>query len=94
MQRTLSHEIAESIEDTNANTIVRGYDANGRACLYFRENCDPVEALPYTMDGVTVSDFVTPAWFVKIVTVGTQLDFLHAVTKPYQILQGGYMEIS
>jgi hypothetical protein len=48
---TLSHEIAESISDTNAKTIVKGYDENGRACLYFRENADPVEALAYSING-------------------------------------------
>ena len=91
---TLSREIAESISDTNANTIVKGFDENGRSCLYFRENADPVEALTYGINGITVSDFVSPAWFVKTVTAGTQIDYLNAVTKPFQILNGGYMEVS
>lgn len=89
---TLSHEIAESIGDTNANTTVQGFDEQGRACLYFRENCDPVENNTYQINGVDVSDFITPSWFVNKSTA--QLDFLKAVSKPYQILLGGYMEIS
>jgi hypothetical protein len=31
----VSHEIAESISDTNANTIVKGYDENGRASFEY-----------------------------------------------------------
>lgn len=89
---TLSHEIAESIGDTNANTTIQGYDENGKPCLYFRENCDPVEDNTYQINGVDVSDFITPAWFISNSTA--QLDILNQVRKPFQILQGGYMEIS
>lgn len=89
---TLSHEIAESIGDTNANTTIQGYDENGKACLYFRENCDPVENNTYTINGIEVSDFITPSWFINGSTA--QLDYLNAVSRPYQILSGGYMEIS
>lgn len=89
---TLSHEIAESISDTNANTTIQGFDENGRACLYFKENCDPVENDTYQINGVDVSDFITPSWFIQGSTA--QLDVLGQVKKPFQILQGGYMEIS
>lgn len=89
---TISHEIAESISDTNANTIVQGFDESGKACLYFKENCDPVENNTYQVDGVDVSDFVTPAWFIQ--NANGPYDFLNQVQKPFQMLQGGYMEIS
>lgn len=89
---TLSHEIAESIGDTNANTTIQGFDEKGAPCLYFRENCDPVENNTYQINGVDVSDFITPSWFVQGSTA--QLDYLGAVSRPYQILSGGYMEIS
>ncbi len=89
---TLSHEIAESISDTNANTTIQGFDEQGKACLYFLENADPVENNTYQINGVDVSDFVTKQWFVKGSTA--QLDYLRAVSKPYQILPQGYMELS
>lgn len=89
---TLSHEIAESISDTNANTTIQGFDEQGRACLYFQENADPVENDTYQINGVDVSDFVTKQWFVKGSTA--KLDILGQVSKPFQILPGGYMEIS
>jgi hypothetical protein len=92
---TLSHEIAESIGDPDANTTIKGYDESGKPCLYFMENCDPVEAREYNVNGVPVSDFVTPAWWVASSTTGaTRMDFLGAISKPYEILQGGYMLVS
>lgn len=89
---TVSHEIAESISDPNASTTVKGFDEKGRACLYFYENADPVENDYYQINGVDVSDFVTPAWFVS--NGNGPYDLLNKVSKPYQILQGGYMEQS
>jgi hypothetical protein len=91
---TLSHEIAESIGDPDANTTIKGFDENGKPCLYFMENCDPVEAREYNVNGVPVSDFVTPAWWNASSTSATKMDFLGAISKPYQILKGGYMEVS
>jgi hypothetical protein len=90
----VSHEFCEVIGDEDVSTMVRGFDEQGQPCLYFRENCDPVEddQFGYNVDGVAVSDFITPQWFVKD---GFQpLDYMKKCTKPYQILQGGYMLIS
>jgi hypothetical protein len=89
---TFSHEIAESISDTNANTTIKAFDENGKACLYFLENCDPVEEDTYTINNVTVSDFATRNWFVA--NSASPYDFLGHVSKPFQILKGGYMEVS
>ena len=51
---------------------------------------DPVEdsRFSYTRDGVTLSDFVTPAWYRG----GSKgpWDFTGAVKRPFQILGGGY----
>jgi hypothetical protein len=89
---TFSHEIAESISDTNANTTIKGFDESGRACTYFLENCDAVEAEIYQINGVNVSDFVTRNWFVA--NSKGPWDFLSHTSKPFQILQGGYMEVN
>lgn len=90
----ISHEFAEMIGDLNCNTTVRGYDEQGRACLYFRENADPVEddSFGYSIDGVRVSDFILPTWFQQ----GTQgpYDFQSKCKKPFEILYGGYMLVS
>lgn len=90
----ISHEFAEMIGDLNCSTTVRGYDEQGRACLYFRENADPVEddKYGYQIDNVVVSDFILPTWFQK----GTipPYDFKNHCSGPYQILDGGYMLVS
>jgi hypothetical protein len=89
---TFSHEIAESISDTNANTTIKGFDEKGKACTYFLENCDAVEEDTYAINGVTVSDFVSKNWFVA--NSKGPYDYLEHTTKPFQILQGGYMEVN
>lgn len=90
----VSHEFAEMIGDLNCNTTVRGYDEQGKACLYFRENADPVEddSFAYQIDNVPVSDFILPTWFQK----GTQgpYDFKNKCKKPFELLYGGYMLVS
>lgn len=90
---TLSHEVLESIADANADTIVQGVDEQGKACEYFQEICDPVESDVYDINGIKVSDFVTPDWFNESHKTG-EFDFLKKVSKAFQIDHGGYMQIS
>jgi len=89
---TFSHEIVESISDTNANTTVRGFDDQGKPCMYYRESADPVENNTYQINGIDVSDFITPQWFIE--NSKGPWDFLNATNKPYQVLPGGYMQLS
>jgi len=56
--RDFSHEVVEMLEDPNLD--VR-YSHEGST--WQREIADPVEGLGYRLDGVYVSDFVTPAWY-------------------------------
>lgn len=51
-----SHELLEMLEDPSSMATRNGY-------LF--EVCDPVETAGYDIRGVTVSDFVTPAWFSR-----------------------------
>ena len=53
----LSHEILEMLADPYIVTAPR------YAGSTLVEVCDPVEFVPYTIDGVAVSDFVLPSWF-------------------------------
>ena len=55
----LSHEVLEMFIDPNCNLWAN--DGHGKA--YSFEVCDPVEAPTYEVNGVSVSNFVTPAWF-------------------------------
>lgn len=51
---TMSHELLEMLLNPYGRNTSAGYQ---------REICDPVQSATYTVAGVTVSDFVTPAWF-------------------------------
>ena len=56
--RDLSHELIEMLEDP---TLDVRYMHDGST--WQREIADPVEGLGYRLDGVYVSDFVTPQWY-------------------------------
>jgi hypothetical protein len=84
----LSHEVLEMFVDPNCNLWAN--DEKGRA--YSFEVCDPVEAPTYEVDGVSVSNFVTPAWFDPLAdSPGTQYDKLRQLDKPFSLLPGGYL---
>lgn len=56
--RDFSHEVVEMLEDP---TLDVRYLRDGST--WQREIADPVEGLGYRLDGVYVSDFVTPLWY-------------------------------
>jgi hypothetical protein len=48
----------------------------------------------YEIDGVWVSDFVTPAWFDSSTQPGeSRFDFRGHIAAPFTILPGGYAEV-
>jgi len=54
--------------------------------------CDPVEAPTYEVNGVSVSNFVTPAWFDPMSDHATaHYDKLGKLHAPFSILKGGYV---
>jgi hypothetical protein len=83
---TLSHEVLETIADPHVNLWATGPDG----WVISQEVCDPVENASYEIDGVAVSDFVTPMWFDIQAPPGTKMDYLDRVRKPFEIDQGGY----
>jgi len=89
---TLSHELIEMMgdPDTNKTATVELADTH-RQRQYMYENCDAVEAMSYKIGKTMVSDFVTPQWFVPSSPVGTQFDYLKKVSRPFQLLKGGYI---
>jgi hypothetical protein len=83
----LSHEVLEMYIDPNCNLWAN--DGKGKA--YSFEVCDPVEAPTYVVNGVSVSNFVTPAWFDPLAASTTQFDQLKLLTAPFSMLKGGYV---
>jgi hypothetical protein len=86
---TLSHELLEMLADPWINWCAVGSDSK----VYALEVCDAVEAddLGYEIDGVLLSDFVTPAWFEP--TSADRFDFKQRISKELQLARGGYISI-
>lgn len=86
---TLSHELLEMLGDPEINMAVQV----GASTFYAYESCDPCEAdnLGYQIDGVLVSDFLTPQWFRQHGT--GPFDFKSRIKKPLTLVAGGYMSI-
>ena len=86
---TLSHELLEMLADPWINWCAIGSDSR----VYALEVCDPVECdeLAYTIDGVLVSNFVTPAWFEP--TCCDRLDFRKHLTRRLEVHAGGYASV-
>jgi hypothetical protein len=86
---TLSHELLEILGDPWIDTCIQGSDNN----IYALEVCDAVEAdsLGYEIDGVLLSDFVTPSWFEP--TALDRKDFKQHTTKQFELAVGGYISI-
>jgi hypothetical protein len=60
---------------------------------YLVEVCDPCQSdeFAYTVDGVLVSDFVTPRYYDPQRKGSGSYSFTGAVTEPLQVLEGGYV---
>jgi len=86
---TLSHELLEMLADPWINWCAMGSDTK----IYALEVCDAVEAdeLGYQIDGVQVSDFITPAWYEP--TSADRIDFRKHVSKELELARGGYISI-
>jgi hypothetical protein len=86
---TLSHELLEMLADPWINWCAEGSD--GR--IYALEVCDAVESdsLGYEIDGVLVSDFITPSWFEP--TEADRIDFNKRISKPIELAAGGYSSV-
>ncbi|MEY2931423.1 MAG: hypothetical protein RL033_2172 [Pseudomonadota bacterium] len=95
-QPTLSHEVLEMIADPGVNLYARGhvrYRGHRHVGLVAYEVCDPVQANLYRIDGVQVSDFVTPEWFEPERKRGSlKFSYRESVKAPFALADGGYIE--
>jgi hypothetical protein len=83
-----SHELVEMLVDPGINLLSTGPDAKA---AYAYESADPVEEVSFDVRGLPMSDFVYPSYFEAFHTAGsTRFDHEGQVTKPFQILRGGY----
>ncbi len=61
--------------------------------IYALEVCDAVEddRLGYKIDGVLVSDFITPAWFEP--TAADRIDVKQHLSTHLELARGGYISV-
>jgi hypothetical protein len=86
---TISHELVEMLADPWLSKAVQSRD--GKFWAY--ETADAVESDEYELDGVKLSNFVTPAYFEPPTNLaGLKLDYLGLVKKPFEVRPGGYMQ--
>lgn len=92
---TLSHEVLEMIADPTVNIFVPGPHPTepGALALHSYEVCDAVERHSYLIDGVEVSDFVTPWYFSFGEGQGTRNDFLGLDLPSFGVLPGCHLGI-
>ena len=92
---TASHECLEMLADPFGNRVIAGKSPkrNQGRVEFLVEVCDPSEAaeFAYAVNGVTVSDFYTPAYFDPLGSSGVRYSFTGAIQKPRQVLRGGYL---
>jgi hypothetical protein len=92
---TASHECLEMLVDPFGNRLVAGLSPKkGQGRVEFLvEVCDPSEAseFGYTVNGVRVSDFYSSSYFDPIASPAVRYSFTQAITRPRQVLRGGYL---
>jgi len=91
-----SHEALELIVDPTINILVPGPDPrqpdNPDAwLLHTYEVCDAVERTDYRIDGISVSNFVTPHYFAEGDAPGTRNDFLGVGVDSFGVTPGSHM---
>jgi hypothetical protein len=98
---TASHEVLEMLADPFGSRTIAGPPPS-RASLpfsrlsrviYLVEVCDPCEAdqFSYEVNGVRVSDFITPHYYDPIARAEVQYSFSGNVKQPHTVLEGGYV---
>jgi hypothetical protein len=98
---TISHELIEMLGDPDLTLCAefqrRNEDGEFMGTwLAAYELCDPCEAdkFGYEIDGVLMSDFVTPEYFETFWKKGqARFDFGGYIEKPLQILEDGYLSV-
>ena len=95
---TLSHEVLELIVDPSVNIFLPGPDPRQpddptRWLFHSYEVCDAVERSAYRIDGVLLSNFVTPSYFREGDAIGTRNDFLGVGVTSFGLTSGSHLGV-
>lgn len=90
-----SHEALEMLADPTGMRLIAGDapTASSDRVEFLVEVCDPCQdvANAYSVNGVLVSDFYTPAYFEPLFTTGSKYSFCGTLHEPRDVLPGGYL---
>jgi hypothetical protein len=88
---TSSHELMEMLVDPMLTRVA----VRGGFATYAVEVADACEEQTYKINGIQMSDFVTPQWFGMTGRVSGKdsYDFLGSCKSPWQLLEGGYISV-
>ena len=81
ISRMISHEIFDILINPMQNRYSNKYEV---------EVCDPVMCNSFLENGISISDWVLPAWFDTKNKEGPY-NHLKTITSPFTILPGGYL---
>jgi hypothetical protein len=81
---------AKSTDDVELEAWAASYKPQGEV-QYLLEVCDPCQHSHYMINGVKVSDFVTPRYYGPGESIGASYSFTGALKKPLELLEGGYI---
>ncbi|CAD6547852.1 hypothetical protein ACFQ3P_25785 [Paraburkholderia sabiae] len=87
---TLSHEILEMLVDPTLEQYRPGKWA-GHDVSFLVEICDPCQGIPYDIDGVAVSSFITPRYFDEQKHDNTDYSWRGSIDEPLTCAPGGYL---
>lgn len=98
---TTSHETLEMLADPFGSKTIAGSPppqapapiSRFKRVIYLVEVCDPCESdqFAYSVNGVQVSDFITPHYYDPNGATGVQYSFRGNVKEPHTVLEGGYV---
>lgn len=88
-----SHELIEMLCDPSGIRTIPGPSLHAEQGLvdYLMEVCDPCEGSTYEIDGLKVSDFVTPQYYGLPSQSGNRYSFTGRLSGPLDLHQGGYI---
>lgn len=90
-----SHEYLEMLADPFGNRLIAGQSPmeNQGRVEFLLEACDPCASSghAYTVNGVLVSDFITPHFFDPVSSTAVRYSFTGAIQNPRDVLPGGYL---
>jgi hypothetical protein len=98
---TTSHEALEMLADPFGNRTIAGAPPKPAPAklprldrvTYLVEVCDPCEdrQFAYAVNGVALSDFITPHFYDPSASSGVRYSFSGNIPQPHQVLDGGYV---